>query len=131
MIPILAQAENVPGDFIKDFALIVAAVAATAYYIKVLFWGEAPKTPQPFEVRAAKDYVHKEEFEQLAERVTNLEVSLVEKIDEVREHVHESEMRINASGEERAKLLHVRINDVLESVCEQRGILQQISRSTR
>lgn len=56
-----AQLEPVPGETLKNFALIALAVLGAGYYIKEIFFGS--KMPQPLETKKAADYVHKNEFE--------------------------------------------------------------------
>ena len=130
LIPMLAQAETVPSEFLKNFLMIVAAVAASAYYIKVLFWGEGQKTPQPFEVRAAKDYVHKEEFNTLVQSNEAAHRDMFSKIGGVergsRQQLESKFEAIQRSQEEGREKLHDRINDVLEAVSELRGTVNEM-----
>ena len=127
---ILAQAEGVPSEYIKNAALVVAGAAATAYYVKVLFWGEAPKTPQPFEVRAAKDYVHKEEFNTLVQSNETAHRDFFSKLGGVergsRAQLETKFEAIQRSQEEGREKLHDRINDVLEAVSELRGTVNEM-----
>jgi hypothetical protein len=127
---ILAQAEGVPSEYIKNFALVLAGAAATAYYVKVLFWGESPKTPQPFTVSTAKDYVHKEDFNKLVDENNLAHRDLFSKIGGVergtRQHLENKLDAMQASQDEGRDKLHNRINLVLEAVSEFRGTVNEM-----
>ena len=52
----LAQFESVAPSVLRDFALIIGGLAATAYYVKALFWGEG-KIPQPLRTTREDKFV--------------------------------------------------------------------------
>jgi hypothetical protein len=127
---ILAQAEGVPSEYLKNFALVVAGVAATAYYVKVLFWGDSPRTPQPLEVREAKDFVHKEEFNKHVEEDNQTHRDLFSKIGGVergaREHLDNKLDAMQQSEESGREKLHGRINEILKEVGKISGELSAL-----
>lgn len=83
---------------------------------------------QPIQIQAAARYVTREELDRdrqaILERVAKVESDLTTvsaEITRMRRELHETELRINGAGEERASKIHERINDVLEAVSELRG----------
>lgn len=72
---------------------------------------------QPLEVRGAPEYVRREEFVQLANRVIHLEAKFDQAVQTLSEQ-----------GEDRARRLHARMDTILEAVAEVRGELKRIPR---
>ena len=81
----LAQLESVAPAALRDFALIIGGLAATAYYLKELFWG-GEKIPQPLRTLKEEKFVttsqclkeHEEDRKQVAQlrqQFVNLEYS--------------------------------------------------------
>ena len=72
---------------------------------------------QPLEVRGAPEYVRREEFAQLANRVIHLEAKFDQAV-----------ATLGEQGEDRARRLHARMDTILEAVAEVRGELKRIPR---
>ena len=56
----LAQIENVAPSALRDFALIVGGAAATAYYVKEIFWNGGNRRdiyPDPLRVQKMEKFV--------------------------------------------------------------------------
>mgnify|MGYP000973262910 FL=1 len=86
---------------------------------------------QPIEIRQSREFVTREELERdrraLIDRVSRIEsdvTSLTAELARWRQELHQTELRINAAGEDRASKIHDRINVVLEAVAELRGKTQ-------
>ena len=87
----LAQLESVAPQALRDFALIVGGLAATAYYVKELFWGGGSRReiyPDPLRVeKMVKNVSEKDCFLRNSEetkRIEQLHLQLV-KLEESRE----------------------------------------------
>ena len=123
--------ESVSGDSLKNFLLIVAGLAATAYYIKEMFWS-GEKQPQPFEVTKAKQYVHKDAFDKFAEENRYEHENLFSKIGGVergaRAHLDVKLDNMQRESNDGRDKLHDRINDVLAAVSELRGTVNELRR---
>ena len=122
----LAQMENVPSDSLKNVLLIIAGLAATAYYIKEMFWSQKTESlPQPLVTQkiwpsaTIRDLeTHNEEVKRRLEQHDKEIASMREMI---RVELPEMERRITAANEVRATQTHTRINEVLSEVSELRG----------
>ena len=57
----LAQVEQIPSDWLRNAMLFIAALAATAYYIKALFWGDKSTVPDPLRVQKVDRIVSEKE----------------------------------------------------------------------
>lgn len=89
-------------------------------------------SPQPLVVSPEKRFVERAEFEsaieqtrrerdQIHAKIGGVERGLAEKLESLRNEVHQMELRILKAGEDRATSTHDRINDVLAAVSELRG----------
>ena len=128
---LLAQIETVPAETLKNFVLIVAGVLGMAYFIKEIFF-KGDKAPQPFEVKEAKSFVHKQEFDLFAETNRREHENLFSKIGGVergaRVHLDGKLDAMQRSSEEGRDKLHDRINEVLAAVSELRGTVNELKR---
>lgn len=127
----LAQLETVPSETLKNFVLIVAGFLAMAYFVKEIFFKrESP--PQPFEVREAKDFVHKQTFDDFATKNEREHENLFSKIGGVergaRIHLDGKLDAMQKSANDGQEKLHDRINDVLAAVSELRGTVNELKR---
>ena len=115
---ILAQLESVAPATVRDFALIIGGIAATAYYIKALFWGDG-KIPQPLRTMREEKFItekdclarHSEEtsrIQQLHQQLVNMESAR----EQQRELTAESHTRIEADRMKANEMLHEKINGV-------------------
>ena len=122
MTPILAQLENVAPQSVRDFALIVGGVAATAYYVKEIFWSKGP--PQPFAVKKIQqewDIVQAE----TERRLDNHDRELVAIREILRQEIPEMERRITQAGDARIRRVHRRLDPLfigLSGVCVKMGV---------
>ncbi len=108
---LLAQIETVPAEALKNFVLIVAGVAALAYYIKEIFSGKK-KREVSFEFTPAskeefQDHLDwdRREHENLFRKISGVERGAADRLDQ-----RLSEMQ--RSAEEGREKLHKRINTI-------------------
>lgn len=110
----LAQSfTDVHPDWLRNMALFIAALAATAYYVKALFWGDS-KSPQPFEVRGSpqSNAEMQRDLKAMNHRLVSLEQwrgQLLDKLDEDKSQVIEA-------GEERARRIYTHVEDVRKEI---------------
>jgi hypothetical protein len=103
-----AQIEAVSGGSLRDFCLIVGGLAASAYYIKELFWPAS--VPQPLSVSgtppSAAEIVR--DVKSLGHRVQALEnwrSDLLDKLDD-------NKTELLVAGEDRARRIYAHIDAV-------------------
>lgn len=126
-----AQSSISVGYILLTLAAIAGAVMAFERWIRRAAGrpdNERTLGGQPIEIRPAARWVTREEMDRDREAILN-RVAKVEsdvtnigtQLDRMRRELHETELRINGAGEDRASKIHERINDVLEAVSELRG----------
>ncbi len=108
---LLAQIETVPAEALKNFVLIVAGIAALAYYIKEIFAGKK-KREVSFEFTPAnkeefQDHLDwdRREHENLFRKISGVERGAADRLDH-----RLAEMQ--RSAEEGREKLHKRINTI-------------------
>lgn len=137
MMTMLAQAENVPSESFKNAALIALALLGGLYYIveiaaRLKKWSQGNKTEvqQPLEIRAAANYVPKDEFKEHAE----WDAGEHEKIwNEVKEVERKAAAALDAKiGEVRndhttgRSQLHIRVDQILAAVSTLGGKVEML-----
>lgn len=114
----------------------LGAVGALIISMVALNRRQNVKVQQPLEIKPVSDYVHKAEFNRLAEqneqthrdifsKLGGIERGATGNLGKLREEIHAMELRINQSGEDRSEKIHERINEVLAEVSEIRGELKR------
>ena len=108
---LVAQIETVPAEALKNFVLIVAGIAALAYYIKEIFSGKKKRevsfefTPADKEEFQAHIEWDRREHENLFKKISGVERGAADRLDQ-----RLSEMQ--RSAEEGREKLHKRINTI-------------------
>ncbi|NOS70069.1 MAG: hypothetical protein HOP33_09075 [Verrucomicrobia bacterium] len=114
----LAQLESVPGEALKNAALIIMAALAALYYVKEIFFGSKKKTeisPQPLTVEIVKalheQFADKQDFDEHVEHNTERHSQLFNRIDGVeRKARQDMEHRFTDLNNERRATLE-KLND--------------------
>jgi hypothetical protein len=127
MMLFLAQISDIAPDWLRNMAIFVTCVAATAYYIKGLFNGkqkrevsfmETPATKKEFDEHVAWN---RREHENLFSKIGGVERGVTARIesrlDGMQRDAHE--------GREK---LHDRINEVLAEVSKLSGTVEEMKR---
>ena len=127
---VLAQMESVSAGWLKDFLLIVAGLAAAAYYIKEIFWGEKRESvPQPLQTQKIWPAATLRDLEndraEVKRRLDAHDKDLAELREVIRIELPEMERRIAAAGEGRVEKIHNRINEVLAEVSKLEGMMER------
>lgn len=91
----VAQLQTVPAEQIKNFALIVAAILAGAYYVKAIFFSrkQQAEVNMAFEAASQKAFEKhvedtKENFQSLRVEAAGRTASLYKALEEVRREVN-------------------------------------------
>lgn len=110
MTPMFAQLETVPGETIKNFALIVLALLGGVYYAREIWFRKESSLPQPMNVEIVKalheQFASKTEFEEHKAHNTDRHGQIFAHINRVEREAREAlDKRFTALNEERAKTL--------------------------
>jgi LEA14-like dessication related protein len=120
----LAQIQSVPSEWLKNFALVIMAIAATAFYIKGIF-----SSKQKREVSFTEPPASKKEFDAHVEWNRREHENLFSKIGGVERGVTlRIETRLDRMEKEShaaREKLHDRINEVLSAVANLEGRLER------
>jgi hypothetical protein len=121
-----------PNHFLQ-FWLTIALIASVVMNLGIFFasirrqrrevrFEFEPASKETLEKRIREsDHIHRDLFS----RIGNAERGLSGAAEAIRREMHDMEIRINASSEERSSHLHERINQVLGEVREVKGQLQK------
>lgn len=116
--------DNVAADWIKNAALFLAAVAATVYYVKVIFWGDKPSqtqiAPQPLAVKIIEEiherFAGKQEFQEHVKENSARHKQLFDRIELVGEKARqELEERIEEIQMDRRRTME-KLNDTFTEI---------------
>lgn len=77
--------------------------------------------PSPLIVKESARYVHREEFNRLVERLDATDLT----ITEMREEMRKDSNRLSKEGEERSRRLHLRIEQVCQSLGHEIGAMPE------